>query len=177
MKRFLSALCALPLAAALFATPAAAVEYMLEFTISPGSWMSTGEIPYDIDPNATYVGTFTIDDADYRFSSIRAFSLTAGTKTWSIVDLDPSRTTLFYVGLGSPHASFVNFAFMGDQNAFSGGSAVFQEGDNYLACNSCLSFPPVANVPEPGTWALLITGFGMAGAALRRRRTAYAVTG
>ena len=30
----------------------------------------------------------------------------------------------------------------------------------------------VAAVPEPGVWALLISGFGMMGAMLRRRRTA-----
>ena len=29
-------------------------------------------------------------------------------------------------------------------------------------------------VPEPGTWALMILGFGLAGATLRRRRTAFA---
>ncbi|PZQ42179.1 MAG: hypothetical protein DI570_29865, partial [Phenylobacterium zucineum] len=31
-------------------------------------------------------------------------------------------------------------------------------------------------IPEPGTWALMIAGFGLAGAALRRRRaqTAFA---
>lgn len=29
----------------------------------------------------------------------------------------------------------------------------------------------VPGIPEPGTWALMIAGFGMAGAALRRRRT------
>lgn len=29
-------------------------------------------------------------------------------------------------------------------------------------------------VPEPGTWALMISGFGLAGAALRRRRAAVA---
>jgi hypothetical protein len=29
--------------------------------------------------------------------------------------------------------------------------------------------PPVAPVPEPATWALMILGFGLAGAALRRR--------
>jgi hypothetical protein len=29
---------------------------------------------------------------------------------------------------------------------------------------------PVTAVPEPATWALAITGFGLAGAALRRRR-------
>ena len=32
--------------------------------------------------------------------------------------------------------------------------------------------PPAATVPEPGTWALVIAGFGLAGTALRRRRRA-----
>ena len=32
----------------------------------------------------------------------------------------------------------------------------------------------VAAVPEPATWAMMITGFGLAGAALRRRRSATA---
>lgn len=30
--------------------------------------------------------------------------------------------------------------------------------------------PPVPEVPEPASWALMITGFGLAGGALRRRR-------
>ncbi|MEY2884667.1 MAG: hypothetical protein RL490_2391, partial [Pseudomonadota bacterium] len=29
---------------------------------------------------------------------------------------------------------------------------------------------PIASVPEPASWALLLTGFGLIGAALRRRR-------
>jgi hypothetical protein len=32
---------------------------------------------------------------------------------------------------------------------------------------------PVGGIPEPGTWALMILGFGAAGAALRRRKLAY----
>lgn len=32
--------------------------------------------------------------------------------------------------------------------------------------------PPVAAVPEPGTWALMLMGFGLCGAVLRRRRKA-----
>ncbi len=35
--------------------------------------------------------------------------------------------------------------------------------------------PPVGGVPEPSTWALLIGGFGMTGAAMRRRRQASAL--
>lgn len=34
---------------------------------------------------------------------------------------------------------------------------------------------PSAGVPEPASWALMITGFGLAGAALRRRPTAQTV--
>ncbi|THD68722.1 MAG: PEP-CTERM sorting domain-containing protein [Phenylobacterium sp.] len=33
---------------------------------------------------------------------------------------------------------------------------------------------PQAGVPEPATWALMLSGFGLAGAALRRRRTMVA---
>ncbi len=33
----------------------------------------------------------------------------------------------------------------------------------------------VSAVPEPATWAMMITGFGLAGAAIRRRRGALAV--
>ena len=34
---------------------------------------------------------------------------------------------------------------------------------------------PVAAVPEPGAWALMIMGFGAMGATLRRRKSAVAV--
>jgi hypothetical protein len=41
-------------------------------------------------------------------------------------------------------------------------------GDNYYAVSEIQGF--VADVPEPATWAMLITGFALAGATLRRRR-------
>lgn len=34
-----------------------------------------------------------------------------------------------------------------------------------------LSPPPIGAVPEPGTWLLLLAGFGLMGAAIRSRRT------
>lgn len=33
---------------------------------------------------------------------------------------------------------------------------------------------PASAVPEPATWAMMIAGFGLAGAAIRRRRQTYA---
>lgn len=38
-----------------------------------------------------------------------------------------------------------------------------------------LTFTPNAAIPEPGAWALMIVGFGGAGALLRRRRGAMAL--
>lgn len=40
--------------------------------------------------------------------------------------------------------------------------------------NVVLSGPAPGAVPEPGTWALMIVGFGAAGATLRRRRAGFA---
>lgn len=43
-------------------------------------------------------------------------------------------------------------------------------GGNLQFDNVVLDAPVVSGVPEPTTWALMITGFGLAGTALRRRR-------
>jgi hypothetical protein len=70
----------------------------------------------------------------------------------------------------------------------SGTNAVGVEGNGVLQFNGAVTSiswkNPVAEnyyaftvgnvVPEPGTWALMICGFGLAGAALRHRRTAVA---
>lgn len=41
---------------------------------------------------------------------------------------------------------------------------------------STLRFTPSAAVPEPATWAMMLIGFGAAGYALRRRRSAVVTT-
>lgn len=47
-------------------------------------------------------------------------------------------------------------------------------GDNRggITLNLAFDAPGTPGVPEPGTWALMIAGFGGAGAMLRRRRAA-----
>ncbi|HEX5378263.1 MAG TPA: PEPxxWA-CTERM sorting domain-containing protein [Phenylobacterium sp.] len=41
--------------------------------------------------------------------------------------------------------------------------------------NAVLYFTNGGGIPEPATWAMMITGFGLAGVALRRRRAADVV--
>jgi hypothetical protein len=55
----------------------------------------------------------------------------------------------------------------GDESAYVTDWAVGEQFRNY-------AFKDTGGVPEPATWALMISGFGLAGAALRRRRTAIA---
>lgn len=72
-----------------------------------------------------------------------------------------------YVGQSWDWGQRINFNFGGanvKQIVLSSGSNSF-EVDNFA----------VAAVPEPGAWALMIMGFGSAGAMLRRRRTASAL--
>lgn len=42
--------------------------------------------------------------------------------------------------------------------------------DDALGIDDFMFTPTLAGVPEPATWAMMICGFGMAGATLRRRR-------
>lgn len=65
----------------------------------------------------------------------------------------------------------------------SNSAEIFALSVNHLTVSSDLgttlpggdpSKVPIPGVPEPTTWALLISGFGMAGAMLRRRRAAMA---
>ncbi len=44
-----------------------------------------------------------------------------------------------------------------------------QAADDALGIDDFVFTPTLAAVPEPATWAMMICGFGMAGAVLRRR--------
>lgn len=63
----------------------------------------------------------------------------------------------FYVGVGS-----------------SATSNYLAHVDDVTANGTTYNFETAGGVPEPATWALMILGFGSAGAMLRRRRTATA---
>ena len=49
-------------------------------------------------------------------------------------------------------------------------SVIFSGAANYIGFDDITLGSATAGAPEPGTWALMFVGVGMAGAALRRRR-------
>jgi hypothetical protein len=51
----------------------------------------------------------------------------------------------------------------------------FRFGGSYLLASGTATGDVIGGIPEPTTWALMILGFGSAGAMLRRRRTSYAL--
>ena len=91
-------------------------------------------------------------------------------KTAYVLSLGPSGPPPKYKTVGSPHGGdqFVNLTFSaGGTQGFHGYADIDTGGGlhtiNYAAG---LSGP----VPEPAAWALMIAGFGLTGAALRRSR-------
>jgi len=80
----------------------------------------------------------------------------------------------------SSHA-FTTIGTFVHNNAFVGGTGPYSVTTRYTVnagSNVGSSFSTIsihdATVPEPGAWALMIMGFGAAGAMIRRRRTARA---
>lgn len=104
---------------------------------------------------------------------------------------DISEPTIFFIapksqmaGFADPDASkgLVRFDFLNGNRVIddaltqpfetSGGRLQIGAGSNVSI--SGLAFPAAAAVPEPGTWLMLLLGFAVTGAAVRRRRSAAA---
>lgn len=86
------------------------------------------------------------------------------------------------LGIGTYTASiqaFSNFANGPNlSDGYSGNGSFNGRTTNWafdiLNVNTAIA-APVGAVPEPATWLMMITGFGLAGASLRRRRTTVRV--
>lgn len=128
---------------------------------------------------------------------IVGFSFTTGSKVWRMSDIFYQESVGYYEGElyeiafnlglspeGGPSQTSLRFVWGG---AFT--SAGVDDNTNRVFCSGCLTYVESIDgvvvgeggpgsqgsaVPEPATWAMLIAGFGTAGAALRRRRPAFA---
>lgn len=105
---------------------------------------------------------------------------------FNIVDTNPSGVALigFEVRGGTLSGALIGFLNAGHSSASYDFTRVYNAGDFFgFSINRGGSGPTayyndsiganftVSQVPEPASWAMLIAGFGLTGAAMRRRRT------
>lgn len=90
---------------------------------------------------------------------------------------DPTEGTIFHALSGQPLdiASYLgtNTAYVG----FTGSSGAGYENEDITSWRFAdTSTLPSGAVPEPASWAMMLSGFGAIGCAVRRRRTASGLT-
>lgn len=123
----------------------------------------------------TDIYTFTIPDSGVASGSITTNTSFLGSST----DLDLTSVffngmQLFGSGVGQNEVLFATNVpiFAGALNTITING--FSRGNGSYGARG--SFVPLnAAIPEPGTWAMLVMGFGVLGFAIRRRRTSYKV--
>lgn len=109
-----------------------------------------------IDIGANTLTFFTNQTATYSTASFNGYSI------------DFSGRKLTSVTLGGSSSFAPAFTFNGGNLSFNVSGLSVNAGDSVV-------FNIAAAVPEPASWAMMIAGFGLAGAALRRRRQATVV--
>lgn len=96
-----------------------------------------------------------------------------GLQSYTVTLNDGATTTT----LGTYTSAFGSFAARSATGFFLTGGTSYTLSFNGLATDDRTSFidnVAISSVPEPSSWALLITGFGLVGVASRRRRRSVA---
>jgi hypothetical protein len=106
--------------------------------------------------------------------------LAGGTKLYEDVQIDAASGYYSDVLVDMASAGALTFAHtassltIGIRASGAGWQGLGDEGwgiDKVQLTYDGVRAPPTGGIPEPATWALMIGGFGMAGATLRRRRS------
>lgn len=199
MNMFMKSAAIAALATVAMASAANAAQFVGNYTVSAYGGNSGLEIEtYDSNPslffNLTSIGQIadqsmfkiwtdegSVDGSDmtprtitvhFNFTAPSAFGGDMTGSTYGEVD---GRSQNGHVTWNDP----IYLGFTGGQLKVTMNDADFNEGRNGLdggywhGANISAKFELMGGaVPEPATWAMMITGFGMAGVALRRRRYA-----
>jgi hypothetical protein len=100
----------------------------------------------------------------YGFANMLSSLTTTNLGGTAVQDINAAAGSIFIVG-------FTN-ATLNQQNPNGVDLGIYTNGGE--GGHPTLTLGTAGAVPEPATWAMMITGFGMAGVSLRRRRSALA---
>lgn len=171
-------------AATIVGTLAGAIFGISSSTPSIGSgstFTNSATLVSDTKGDFTTIGQFTLANLSSVTATVGSVvNLTSafGTFTGSIKTVDATSTgqssvvSFYTLGTFTPKGSLASF----DAGAASLTFSYTQTGGagSAISGSYTLASPP-AGVPEPATWGMLIAGAGMAGAAVRRRRSSAKV--
>lgn len=119
-----------------------------------------------------FLGQFALSDTGFYFSN-GGQTLLTNTIDWRATP-QPNQGSSWSAPSGAPISLGLNGAFpWGFQSGFSS-QAQWIWASPDLSGETFFSTTISGAVPEPASWALMIGGFGLAGAVLRRRRAAVA---
>ena len=116
---------------------------------------------------------FLGDTDDASFGALGGTFTGAGTTsgTWSL----PGYLVNFVAVKAGPKFVLYQLATPADSGNWDTFDILVGRG-NHPALSHLVFFGTPGGVPEPATWAMMIAGFGLTGAAMRRRKLATAVT-
>ncbi|MFZ5719971.1 MAG: FxDxF family PEP-CTERM protein [Pseudomonadota bacterium] len=196
MKRLLAATAATGVLA--FAGVASAATYVDAWTVSPTGAISVafGDNGLDIPGAESIPGetttTHVYDPVTDAFTDTFSFELPTGLVGFSLSSIGfASNTSLYNVAMdfngtniavqqtANGSGGFSYTALSGAFNIAAGGPQLLTisgTGGPDAVFSGTATFEPQAAIPEPGAWALMILGFGGAGAMLRRGRNRTAFT-
>jgi hypothetical protein len=100
----------------------------------------------------------------YGFANMFSGLTTTSLGGTALADINAAAGSIFIVG-------FTNATMNAENVKYSNAGIYTNGGDDH---HPTLVLGTAGAVPEPATWAMMITGFGMAGVSLRRRRSALA---